>query len=114
MINAEGILNGDVVDSGDANNAVATASKAATLAQRHFALGFFAAYSVAVALIKTITFKRGSTTVFILRWDFSKGPCCLPLPSICHGDYNQAISVELEASGTGGTNGRVQLFYFTA
>ena|SRR5207248_11725867 len=101
------ILNGDVVQSAAADNAIATASKAATANARHFVSGIAADYSVAVALIKTVTLKLGGVAKLIYRWDFSKGPFLHNFPVPIHGDYNAAVSVELEASGTGGTTGRV-------
>jgi hypothetical protein len=48
------------------------------------------------------------TTVSIIsRWDFSKGPCIIGLPALYPTDRDEALVLELEASGTGGTTGQV-------
>lgn len=114
-IQATALLNGSVLaTSTDEDNAPATATKAATGAVRHFITGFVADYSAAVSAIKTITVKRGSTTLLTYRHDFGQGPAVIALPSPLHGDVNEAVSVELAASGTLGTTGRVHLLGFTA
>ena len=41
------------------------------------------------------------------RWDFSNGPYYRALPAVLPSDLDQAYAIELEASGTGGTTGRV-------
>jgi hypothetical protein len=114
MNQAEMILNGAAVQSATADNAIATVTLAATQGVRHFIAGIDADYSVAVALIKTITLKFGATTVFVWRWDFSKGPFQRNFPVAVHGDYNQAVTVELEAAGNGGQTGRVGVWKATA
>lgn len=43
----------------------------------------------------------------ITRWDFAKGPMFLTLPIIYGSKFDQALSLELAASGTGGTTGRI-------
>ena len=48
------------------------------------------------------------------RWDFTAGPLYLSLPGALASDEAGSVSVELEASGTGGTTGRVQLFGFSS
>ena len=113
-IHAQLVLAGQVANSADADNAVATASVAGATGVRHFILGAVASYSQTVSAVKTITFKRGATTLLQVRWDFSLGPAVIRLPGVLHGDYGEAVSVELEASGTGGTTGRVSLFYAPA
>lgn len=50
-----------------------------------------------------------STTLLVLRWDFTAGPCYLPLPGVLRSDRGGSISVELEASG-GAQSGRITLF----
>jgi hypothetical protein len=96
---SEVLLNGRPVQGSIATNAVATATAAAILGVRHFVTGIDADYSPAVAAIKTVTLKFGTTVMFVWRWDFSKGPFIRNLPLPVHGDYNQAVSVELEAGG---------------
>lgn len=108
----ESLLNGDVVQSGLADNATATASKAAIQAQRIFVCGVEADYSATVAAIKTITLKFGTVTKFIIRWPFSLGPFLWAFPAIPKSIPNEAASIELEASGTGGVTGRVAMFFF--
>ncbi len=111
---SEPTLNGDAVQSGAVDNGLATATMTAVAGQRRFVSGVEADYSAAVAAVKTVTLKFGTTTKFIIRWDFSKGPCIFPFPAVQKGDYAQAASIELEASGTPGTTGRVTAFFFTA
>lgn len=106
MIALELLLNGKPVQGSAADNATATVTVGATPAVRHFVCGIYADYSAAVALLKTVTLKFGSATAFVWRWDFSKGPFLLNLALPFHGDYNEAVSVELEASGTGAVTGR--------
>lgn len=105
MVPTELLLNATPKQSSAADNALATVTVAAQQAMRHFILGVEADYSAAVALFRTITVKRGTTTLFQWRWDFSKGPFSKNLPVPFHGDYNEAVSVELQASGTGGITG---------
>jgi len=45
---------------------------------------------------------------------FTNGEFILPLPGIVHADYGQGLAVEIAASGTGGTTGRVTAFVATA
>ena|SRR3990172_7738720 len=114
MISAQALLAGYVTAGNLADNALSTATKAATGNQRHFILGCIADYSAAVALIKTVEFKAGGVTLgAAIRWDFSNGPLILALPGVIHGGDGQAVSVELQASGTAGITGRVQLYTFT-
>lgn len=113
-IQAEALLNGAAAQSNTADNATATVTLAAITGARHWIGSVEADYSAAVALIKTVTLKFGTTAVFIWRWDFSKGPFARGLGFAVHGDYGQAVSVELEASGTGGVTGRVGVFKMTA
>ena len=109
-IQAQALLNGKPVQSATADNATATVTLAATSGTRHFIGSIEADYSASVALIKTITLKFGTTAVFVWRWDFAKGPFARGLGFAVHGDYGEAVSVELEASGTGGVTGRVGVF----
>lgn len=110
---AEALLNGDVVESATADNATATAVKAATQAVRHFIGGIEAHYSAAVAAIKTITVTRtvaGLTVTKTYKWDFAKGPFVHNFPLLIHGDYNTQVSVALEASGTPGVTGQTAMW----
>lgn len=95
-------------------NTIATASVPATKAVRHIALGVAASYSAAPApTTKTITIKRGTTTILVLRHDFTGNAEFLtPLPVGVPADFNEALSVDLEAGGAGIT-GRVALFFIS-
>ena len=112
-INAVALLNSKVVQSDDEDNATATASAAAITAQSHGALGIHADYSATVSAVKTVTLKRATTTLAVFRHDFTAGAFIFPLPSAVWGGQGEVLSVELEASGTGGTSGRATLFFFT-
>ena len=114
---AEILLNGDVVESAGADNATATAAKAATQATRHFIGGIEAHYSATVSAIKTITVTRtvaGQSVTKTYKWDFAKGPFVHNFPLLIHGDYNTAVSVALDASGTGGILGQVAMWVASA
>lgn len=104
------LLAGQVYASDNEDNATATATAPAAGGTQHIMTGCIADYSAEVALFRTITFKKGSTTLCVVRWDFSKGPCILPLPGVLRGDPGGAVSVELQASGSAGVTGRVNLF----
>lgn len=107
------IANSTVTASTDVDNGLSTATAAAGVGVVHRAVGIAADYSAAVAAIKTITLKTGGTSRWILRWDFAKGPYVGSVPGIVSSAIagNEAMTVELAASGTGGTTGRVHLFY---
>lgn len=109
-IQAELLLNGRAIQSSTADNAIATATAAAILGVRHFVSGIDADYSDSSPTQKTITLKVNGAAVFVWRWDFTKGPFVRNLPVPIHGDNNQAVSVELEASGTAGKTGRVGMW----
>ena len=111
MINAQLLLAGTTA-TGSADNGTATATAAAATGTRHVMTGVVAQYSAAVASVKTITFKRGVTTLCVIRWDFTNGPAIIALPGVLRGQHGEAVSCELEASGAGGTTGSVYLFYF--
>lgn len=114
-VSVAALKNSAVKQSADADNATATATVAATEAVQHAILGYAADYSQAPAAgYKTVTFKRGTTTVLILRKDFANGGFMEALPAVLWPDKNQAVSVELQASGVALTTGRVSLFFFSS
>jgi hypothetical protein len=47
-----------------------------------------------------------------VQWDFTNGPLIMPFPGVVHGEGGYAVSAVLPASGTGGTTGRIVLYYF--
>lgn len=112
-VQAQALLNGAPAQSATADNAIATVTLAAITGSRHLIGSIEADYSASVALIKTVTLKFGGVSQFVWRWDFAKGPFARGLGFAVHGDYNQAVTVELEASGTGGVTGRVGVFKAT-
>jgi len=115
VISDTSLLNGKVVEA-TADNALATAAFAAIAAVRHFITGIIVAFSGAtgVPVYKTLQIKFGTTVVANFDFDSTKEALVrIPLPSPIHGDYNQAVSVELGASGTGGVIGKVKLFGYS-
>src|SRR3972149_10968230 len=91
------LISGQVAQSAAADNALATATQAATLAVRHLALGLHADSSAAPAAgFKTITLKKGTTTIMVFRHDFTQGEFVISLPVGLGADYNQALSAELQ------------------
>ncbi len=109
-IAAQVLLAGTATQSAAVDNAIATATIAATPAVIQRVLGVSADYSATVSAIKTITI-TGKVTV-VHRWDFTNGPFHLALPGPIPGVVNTAVTVALEASGTGGTTGRVTAYHF--
>lgn len=110
-------LNGKVTESSAADNALATATVAAVGNVRHFIKGFGISWSAApAAAYKVLQIKFGTTVVANIIFDPLKdGPsgCEITLPAHIHGDFNQAVSAELSASGTGGVTGRVSLYTYS-
>lgn len=109
-------LNGVVTQGNVATNAISTATVGAVLGCRTFLTGIKADFGAAVAAGFTlIQVKFGTTVVLNILWDTTKVPSPLwfGFPGHIHGDYNQAVSVELAASGVGGVNGRVALHSYT-
>lgn len=115
MIDTIQFLNGKVTESSGADNALATATVGAVLACRHFITGIAADYSAAPAAgFKVIQVKFGTTVILNIIWNPAlQMPLWFGFPGHIHGDYNQAVSAELAASGTGAVLGRVKLFTYT-
>lgn len=115
MIDTIQFLNGRVVESSAADNALATATFGAVSAARHFLTGIKADFSAApAAAFKVIQIKFGTVVQFNIVWDPTKTmPLWFGFPGHIHGDYNQAVSAELSASGTATVLGRVALFGYT-
>lgn len=102
-----------VTQGATADNAVASATVAAAAHQKHGMVGVHADYSAAPSAgYKTITVKRGADTLIVFRHDFAQGAFLVSLPAPLWGRQNEAVSVELQASGTLGVTGRVALFHF--
>lgn len=115
-------LAGQHAESTDADNATATAT-----ATPHssgdgqaigalFLLGISADFSAAVSAIKAITITytppgSASTVDYVLRWDFSLGPAVIPFPGVLACERGTTATAALAASGTGGTTGKIHLFY---
>jgi hypothetical protein len=109
-IQTAALLRGKVTQSAAADNATATATVSAITHQSHYVLGVEAHYDAAVSAIKTVTIKHGSTTWQVFRWDFTNGPFFFSFPVAFKGANNEAVSAELEASGSGGTDGLVTIY----
>lgn len=115
MIDTVQFLNGRPTESSAADNALATATMGAVTGCRHFLTGIKADYSAAPAAgFKVVQIKFGTVVVLNLVWDPTKAmPLWFGFPGHIHGDYNQAVSAELGASGTATVLGRVALFGYT-
>lgn len=113
------IRTGTVAVSSDADNATATATATphtnAGAKGRILATGFRADFSAAVTAIKavTITFTdvNGTAQTEVYRWDFALGPAIVAFPGLLVGQPGVAIVATLAASGTGGTTGRISLYF---
>lgn len=104
------LLRGRVVQSAGVANGTATGTVAAIEAVTHLVFGVEAHYDVVVATIKTITVKHGTTTFQTFRWDFNNGSFSFSFPVALKAEPNEAVSVELEASGAGGTTGYASIY----
>lgn len=109
-IQAQVLTAGTATQSAAVDDATATATIAATPGVIQRVLGISADYSATVSAIKTITVVGKVTVVF--RWDFTNGPFHVALPGPIPGTMNTAVTVALEASGAGGTTGRVTAYHF--
>ena len=92
------------VDSQD--NAIATASKAAATGKTHIITGVFAGFSSAVT--KLLQIKDGNTVIaehYIVNTGY--------IPLNIRATDGNAVSATLEASGTAGQTGKVNLTGFT-
>ena len=107
------LLRGKATQSSAALNDTATATVSAIEAQVHLTFGVVAEYDAVVASIKTITVKHGSTTWQVFRWDFNNGSFAFTFPVALKSDQNEAVSVELEASGDGSINGYSTIYTAT-
>ena len=114
MISDTRFLNGRVVQA-TADNALATVTIPATPSARHFVSGIVVSFSAApAAAYKTLQLKFGTTVVADFTFDPLKEALVrIPFPTDVHGDYNQAVSVELAASGTGGVIGQLKVFTYS-
>lgn len=98
------------IESANADNSAATATKAAATNKRHTASVVIASYSVAsTSGLLTITYTIGGTSTTVTH--YVHGADVIPLE--CRGDINTLISASLAASGTGGQIGRVNLIGHT-
>lgn len=77
--------------------------------------GFTANYSVNVAVVKTVTItytdNDDAAITLIFDWDHTLGAHYLQFPNAIACKPGTVATAALAASGTGGTNGRIKLFY---
>lgn len=107
---SELINNGVPWMSSNVDNNTATATAPAMQAQRHFVMGLILSFSaVPSAAYKLVRILVGGVEVLAFHWVGTNSPAVIPLPGIIRGGYNQAVTAELGASGTGGVTGRVTL-----
>jgi hypothetical protein len=97
------------VSTASADNALATATKAAETGKSHYITTIFASYSGAKTGLLQI--KDGAAVIaeyYIVNADV------ISLPTPIKATAGNAVSVELAASGTAGTLGKVNLVGYTA
>lgn len=92
------------------DNALATATHAAVAGKTHFIKRVIASFSVVPSAPKLVQVKKGTTVLCEMylgaatqEWDLEG----------ISGDYNGAISVEMAASGTAGTIGKLILIGYS-
>ena len=115
MISDTRFLNGRVVQA-TADNALTTVTIPAAGGVRHFVAGIMASFSAAPAAgLKTLQLKYGTTVIADFTFDPTKEDLAVnvPFPVDVHGDYNQAVSVELQASGTPAVIGQLKVFTYS-
>lgn len=96
------------VEKANADNAAATATKAAAAGQTHYITGVAASFSATASALLQI--KDGSTVIFEqVVYDHVEIKFDTPLK----GTSGNAVSAVLAASGTAGTIGYVNLIGFT-
>jgi hypothetical protein len=100
----------DWVVSTSADNALATATKAADPMRCHYVVGYVAGFSGAVQKVASLK-AGGATLLSIPIKDAGNGLVIFPRP-IKFG-RNQSVSLELPASGTAGILGYVALIGFS-
>lgn len=97
-------------ETANADNGVATATKAAKTTGRHVAACVIASYSSSsTSGLLTITVTLGGTSSTITH--YIHGADVIPLDLTC--DVNTSVAAALAASGTGGVTGRVNLLGHT-
>ncbi len=109
-IQAQILTSGTAVQSAAADNAIATATVPAITGMTQRLIGIWADYDVAENSIRSITVTGDVTLVFL--WDFTDGSANIALPGPIRSALGGAITVALQASGTGSTSGRVIAFHF--
>lgn len=96
------------VATGSADNALATASKAAETGKSHYITAVFAGYSAAKTGLLQI--KDGTT---VIAEFYIENAEVIPLPTPIKATAGNAVSVELAASGAAGNIGKANIVGYT-
>lgn len=116
----EQVYYGGQVAQATADNAIATATATPHIStlghQGRLTLrGFSANFSINVAVVKTVTVtytnNDDASVTLIFDWDHVLGAHYLQFPNAIACKPGTAATAALAASGAGGTNGRIKLFY---
>ncbi len=99
---------GSFIAKDSQDNALATATVAASTVRRHYITDIVASYSAAKTGLLQI--KLGATVVFE---HYFSDTYSVHLETAIVGNVNEAVSAELAASGTGGVVGKVNILGFT-
>lgn len=105
----QGTPNDGWIEKGSADNATATATKAAAAGKRHYITSVSGSFTAAAAG-KVLTLKDGTTVLgeWAVHNQFDQA---FPLP--IRATLGNAVSAELAASGTAGVLGKVTITGFT-
>lgn len=99
------LLRGSATQSAAVDNNTSTATVAATAGVKRLILGVEAQFDIAVTAIVTLTLNIAGSEVKNWKWDFTNGPFILMFPVALKTDVNEAVTLVLGASGTGGRSG---------
>ncbi len=99
------LLRGTATQATAVDNAIVTATLAATPGVKRLILGVEAQYNVGVSAIKNLTLNIAGAAVKDWEWDFANGPFLFMFPVALSTDINEAVTLVLAASGASSTFG---------
>jgi len=99
------LLRGTATQSTAADNAASTATVAATAGVKRLIFGVEGQFDIAVTSLVTLTLNVAGSEVKNWIWDYTNGPFIFMFPVALKTNVNEAVTLVLGASGTGGTSG---------
>ena len=99
------LLRGTATQSTAVDNGASTATVAATAGVKRLIFGVEAQFTIKVSAIVTLTLNVAGSEVKNWKWDYTNGPLIFMFPVALKTNINEAVTLVLGASGTGGTLG---------